>query len=337
VGVSEYTMKPIDLYKLVESIVKAAEPYYLKRKLEETKQQHNEAMLKTILDSQDNLVFISDGNTINIANKKFLEFFNISTIDEFYSKFKSLATLFVEDKDVFYPNATTDIATCDWIEQIKHLKESEKIIKLHIPYYNNHKTFMVSIDEYALDRTKFLISLTDITSLKEKSTILEYQANHDFLTGLYNRTAFDRIFTTEIKRAKRYDTDLTLILFDIDNFKKINDTYGHDVGDEVLKDLADISQHIIREYDTIARWGGEEFIILLPETDMDGAFSVAQKIRVTLQEHKGENYPNITASFGVAQLINIDTKDTLIKKADNALYDAKKNGRNQVIRAKDEL
>ncbi|MFK5971489.1 MAG: diguanylate cyclase [Candidatus Marithrix sp.] len=155
----------------------------------------------------------------------------------------------------------------------------------------------------------------------------------DTLTQLYNRHFFDVHLIKEINRALRYQRKLSLIMLDIDHFKQVNDTYGHDVGDLVLTELAIILNDHCRQSDIPIRWGGEEFIILLPETDKQGAKKLAERIRCAIETYDFTIAGHQTASFGVAILV--DDYQTLIKRADEALYKAKENGRNIVIIADD--
>ncbi len=155
----------------------------------------------------------------------------------------------------------------------------------------------------------------------------------DTLTQLYNRHFFDIHIIKEINRALRYQCELSLIMLDIDHFKRVNDTYGHDVGDLVLTELAMILDDHCRQSDIPIRWGGEEFIILLPETDKQGAKKLAERIRCTIETYGFTTAGHQTASFGVAILV--DDYQTLIKQADKALYKAKENGRNIVVIADD--
>ena len=154
------------------------------------------------------------------------------------------------------------------------------------------------------------------------------------MTKAYNRLYFSSRLKEEIERAKRYNHPLSLILLDIDFFKKINDTYGHDVGDLVLKTVSQIVLENIRKSDLFARIGGEEFAILLPDTSKDKAILVAEKLRETI-EKTPIILPNgkqikVTISLGVTSLKKDDNESSFIKRADEALYDAKKSGRNVV-------
>ncbi len=160
---------------------------------------------------------------------------------------------------------------------------------------------------------------------------LEKSSGTDYLTQIYNRNKFYEIVEREKKSSERYAYQSALMLLDIDHFKEINDTYGHCWGDEVLKKLADEILKNIRETDIFARWGGEEFVILLPHTDKEGALKAAEKIRVVICESQLEELEEITISIGVTVIDpeNYDI-DEVIKRADMAMYEAKENGRNRV-------
>lgn len=175
--------------------------------------------------------------------------------------------------------------------------------------------------------------------LKEKNKILENLANIDGLTGIYNHRYFQNSLDNEISRAMRNETEISLLLIDIDKFKKFNDNYGHQVGDFILKEFSKILKDNIRKYDTVARYGGEEFTVILPDTSIDDAIAVAEKLRSAIDDFVFKdlqsNY-HITASFGVATARPITddnfSKNNLINEADTALYDAKEAGRNRVAR-----
>lgn len=163
---------------------------------------------------------------------------------------------------------------------------------------------------------------------------LKDNAELDYLTNVYNRNKFYEITNREIKVAKRYQQEMSILFMDIDHFKKINDTYGHAWGDRVLKELATKIMANIREIDIFARWGGEEFVLLLPNTGKEGALIVAEKIRRLIADSNAGKLSDITLSIGVAVLDskNHDITDA-ISLADAAMYEAKRKGRNQVCYA----
>jgi diguanylate cyclase (GGDEF)-like protein len=173
------------------------------------------------------------------------------------------------------------------------------------------------------------------TELGEKNSYLEDIAILDGLTEIYNHRYFQDFLDREISRAIRRETELSLILADIDKFKNFNDSYGHQVGDYVLREVAALCGGLIREYDLLARYGGEEFVFVLPETDQAAALLVAEKIRAAIEQHRfsfGGVSCRVTASFGVAAFATSGQmkKSDLIEQADKALYTAKKKGRNRV-------
>ncbi|MGA1932093.1 diguanylate cyclase [Arcobacter sp. YIC-464] len=167
--------------------------------------------------------------------------------------------------------------------------------------------------------------------LLSKTSKLEEKASYDFLTKIYNRQKFDSYLEYEIKKTNRYDNQvLSIMLLDIDYFKNVNDTYGHLVGDKVLKEVAKILTVCSRDCDIVARWGGEEFVLMLPQTNIEQAMFVAQKLRATVEKHSFEEVGNITCSIGISQYHKTESKETLFKRVDEALYKAKSNGRNRV-------
>ena len=335
IGVTTYAMKPIDLYQLIESIIKAMEPIILKRKLIElnlsleSKIEQEISKIKSILDAQDNIIIVTNKEKITNVNKKFLDFFGVDNFDEFIATKKNIFDFFEEEFGFITKEQINKQES--WIKYIKELHEIDRIVKIK-GISEEEKIFAINVDYYDNKDDYYVFSLTDITKLKEKSNLLEYQASHDKLTGLFNRNRFDEIYSKEIKRARRYNNDLSIIIFDVDDFKMVNDNYGHQTGDEVLKEMAQIVLTHVREQDISVRWGGEEFLILLPQTNLAGAVAVANKIKTAINEHIFTNNSlTITGSFGVAQLLNEDSEKDFISRADKFLYEAKKTGKNKVI------
>jgi diguanylate cyclase (GGDEF)-like protein/PAS domain S-box-containing protein len=170
----------------------------------------------------------------------------------------------------------------------------------------------------------------NITRRKQLENDLEKLATTDRLTQAFNRTKFQEVIERELERAKRYFHPFSVVMFDIDHFKRVNDTYGHAIGDSVLQILTKIVKENLREIDYLVRWGGEEFIFITPETDVEKAIVLAERIRKAIETYKFDQAGTITVSFGVAEYKPDDTEDTLIKRADDAMYVAKKKGRNRV-------
>ncbi len=175
--------------------------------------------------------------------------------------------------------------------------------------------------------------------LREKNRKLEELSNTDGLTKLYNRRYFMELFDLEFERSKRYGSDLSFIMMDIDNFKNFNDTYGHLLGDRILVEVARVLKDNLRVNDQIGRYGGEEFALMMPETDPEGSKVVAERHRRNISEfvmrEQGKEL-SITISLGVASHPNpeVESLDDLIKLADDALLEAKREGRNRIKMAK---
>ncbi|KAA6185671.1 diguanylate cyclase [Thiohalocapsa marina] len=169
--------------------------------------------------------------------------------------------------------------------------------------------------------------------LKELNQQLEQLATTDALTGTWNRRHFERVAATEIARAHRYCEPLSLLLFDLDHFKAINDSLGHQVGDQVLIELSDRVKSRLREVDVLARWGGEEFVVLLPGTREAEARSLAEQLRERVAGRAFALAGQVTVSFGVAELGSREAMDAWLKRVDDALYAAKAAGRNRVCLA----
>lgn len=156
-------------------------------------------------------------------------------------------------------------------------------------------------------------------------------ATTDELTALYNRRHISEILANEVDRAARYSNSLSLLIIDIDHFKSINDQHGHIVGDEVLQSFATLLMNLDRNTDKVGRWGGEKFMVVLPQTSADKALSFAERIRIKVAEADFPLQNNVTVSIGVATYVEGDTAFSLTQRADTALYDAKNTGRNQVV------
>ncbi|WP_252362254.1 GGDEF domain-containing protein [Acinetobacter cumulans] len=169
-------------------------------------------------------------------------------------------------------------------------------------------------------------------ALKEANLELEKLANHDGLTGLYNRRAFNDYQAYLFGQFQRQQQAYAVLLLDVDFFKKVNDSFGHETGDHVLQSVASLVATAVRSTDFVARFGGEEFIVLLPATEQDGAVLLAGKIRQSIEnENIIQDYP-ITASIGVSVVLVSDQDgNDAIRRADQALYQAKKQGRNRVV------
>ncbi len=185
----------------------------------------------------------------------------------------------------------------------------------------------------------FVILITAIFVIKRKDSEkkitllnleLEQLANTDPLTKAGNRLLFNTVMKSEMARAERYNYQFSLIMFDIDHFKKVNDTFGHDTGDKVLVSLTKLVSGRIRETDALFRIGGEEFIVILAGTNIDNAKNLAHHLLSTVNQFNIDHMKGVTISIGVASFEENDTIECLVKKADSAMYESKEDGRNRV-------
>lgn len=192
--------------------------------------------------------------------------------------------------------------------------------------FNKLDVMNKNLESLVTERTQELLETNE--ELQSKNRRLEILSTTDMLTGLFNRRHIEEQIQIAINRSERYGQDMSLVMLDIDYFKSVNDTHGHDVGDNVLVSIAGILKNNIREVDVAGRWGGEEFIILI-QADNRGAMASAEKLRTIINDQDHGDAGNVTASFGCTQYIKNDTINRLIKRADQGLYKAKKNGRNR--------
>ncbi len=231
----------------------------------------------------------------------------------------------------------TKIDSSSDLEEIKqvvntHLSVVNENIQSHLDIemkrYNESNSKLKSVQKELQGMSK------QCDTLKKKLNKARQDALHDALTGLPNRLAFDERINEEITRFQRYGNPMSLAVIDIDHFKHVNDTYGHKAGDKVLKAMAGVSSERIRKTDFLARFGGEEFVLLMPETDIDKALEAMNGLREVIEEchfHYSDQTVPITVSIGIAMFYADDNYDSVFKRADAALYAAKGAGRNQCI------
>jgi len=266
--------------------------------------------LDTIFDINHSISFvINDKHKLEKANKAFLEFVEMDTVKEFLEFDYCLFNYFAKDKKGSHCiNYRQDNTT----QRASIVKNEEEFI-----FNATSHHFIVN------NENKYLIVLEDITKLEKLAVT-------DKLTGLYNRIMLDKHLDYNYASYIRYEKVYSIALLDIDLFKLVNDNYGHQVGDDVLQRVASIIKENIRSTDIVGRWGGEEFLIISPSTDIEGAKRLAEHIRIKIQDTKFEAIENLTISAGVVQVGSEVTDENILKKVDEALYRAKANGRNRV-------
>lgn len=340
VGAVDYLTKPIDNNQLVNKLKLYIEIFkktkelqnaniVLKNALKENLRQKR--ILQTILDAEHSFVLVDDLENIFMLNKMLLDFFNVSSEKEFRKRYGCLLDQLIQLEDALRVEEIKKLSSRKerfekLYELIENCDESKRVVKLESPK-TGIKTFFINLakkDEF------YILNLTDITKMEKLHQETMKKAFYDNLTGVYNRNKLQELGRKAIEEALKQKKPLTCLMFDIDHFKRVNDTYGHLVGDEVLKKFASLIASKVHQNDILSRWGGEEFVLLLPNTNLQNAINIAENIRDTIASSEFEKVKKITTSIGVTQLKEGDTPKTLIERCDEALYLAKKNGRNRV-------
>lgn len=226
-----------------------------------------------------------------------------------------------------------DLATLtEMLKSTGHASEIET--SLRFPDGNRRDVLLEATAAEVGESNVIVAVVVDITHRKEMEAHLKRLATTDPLTGLANRTSFFTAAAAEIKRTQRHGRSLAVVMIDIDFFKRINDTYGHDAGDTALQAFAGLCQSLVREEDVVARLGGEEFGLLLPETDGTEAFILAERLRSAVEDLRmGHLKVAMSVSIGLAKVLPGETTvDAALSRADQALYAAKRSGRNRIVR-----
>lgn len=297
--------------------------YYFKRQSDGRRHYYRQ-----IIDSASDIILVADRNKVVDANQHFFDFYSdFSTLTEFLEKHVDLSHTF-EKEEGFLQEYMQGTYWLDYVLQDRKKIHKAKIMKEGQPHYFSVKAGMME----GLEKPLFNVLLQEITEQELYKNQLEHLSQTDALTGIGNRLYFNRSLNKEIQRSHRYKSDLSLLMFDIDFFKKVNDNYGHDVGDQVLVEISAVMQSLLRETDIFCRFGGEEFAIIMPETGLVEAENSAERLRATIEEISTDEFPSkLTISFGVGQVTKWDNETTILKRVDTALYSAKELGRNRVV------
>ena len=218
---------------------------------------------------------------------------------------------------------------------LKKIRDEDKVNGIEVSIKKKSGDIMYSklstVKGNYMGRSAILIILSDITSQKREEENIRKQAIKDELTGLYNRHFMDEIVAEELDRADRYNFPISVFIMDIDFFKKVNDTWGHPIGDVILRHTAELTLKNIRKSDYLIRFGGEEFLLFMPHIDLKHAVVVAEKVRKQIEQYTHPVVGKYTASFGVAERRRGESFQSLYQRADTAMYKAKQEGRNRVV------
>lgn len=285
-------------------------------------------LLRKVLDHNPDLFLTTDGERVMYMNRSLLAFLGLASLT---------------DEDALHlisqrlrPWHAEDVGE-DWLAKlVENGGYDHFLVGGQAADGSGERTFLVRVNRLPLEESLLsVVSFTDVTRIQEERDFYLDLVLKDALTGLANRKRLDDELEKEIWRAERYGKDLSLIIFDIDDFKRVNDTHGHLVGDHVLAAMARIVRTAVRRVDIVARYGGEEFCILTPETTAEGACELAEKLRRYIAGFDFDAVGQVTVSFGVAQYYPGERVQSLVARADQALYQAKGAGKNCVICADD--
>ena len=266
-------------------------------------QYNNESLLinntlQKILDSQNAILFVTYNNEISYTNNQFMEYFSIKSMIDL--KRKNLKI-----------HAHLDETLGSYDALFERVKTKEEYITIE------KDTFILKATW--IEVTHKLFTLTKVTKLSDDML-------KDSLTGVYKKSYFDK----RIKKVIYNHEDAIVVVIDLDDFKAVNDTYGHQAGDDVLKEFTTVIKENTRSDDVLARWGGEEFLLLLQHTSVENALKKVESMRKLISEYTFSHIGRLTASFGVAWKEEDDDLHTLLQRSDQALYEAKKSGKNCV-------
>ena len=297
--VTSYMLKPISYETLKKKIEQVAHSVFLEKRL-----IRNRKVVQSAIDLYDGIIIEVVAGDIGFVNE-------------------TCKQLLPQSQELSFNNVSKFFGTNNLVEKVESLDEDNKILSA-----TNGRSYLVNVTR--IDALTSLLILNDVTDMVNKTAELQKQSLTDALTGISNRKKFDQSLIYFKESFLRYNIRFSVILFDIDHFKKINDTYGHAAGDQALVKLSQIVQNSVRITDVFARWGGEEFVLLLPETDLDGAKIVATNLRNLIKIQNFDEIGKLTCSFGVGEYSGNESTEEFFKRIDKALYEAKEGGRDRV-------
>lgn len=317
-----YVTKPVNMRCLRDHLYSAAEKIDEKRKMENSRN-----FVKKVMDSSKEMYLVGCKGKINYVNGTLLEYLGFADLENLNTAILQEEMLTVVEKS----GTGRVISFRYWLMSVCGIDGYEGIISLLRPTMlkSDARSWMVRVNRL-VDEDMFVITFVDVTVMEKQKQLFHNMAMTDPLTEIYNRYKFFEELAKETERSKRYGKEYSLIMFDIDRFKLINDTFGHQIGDSVLKELGRMVGGNLRKSDVFARYGGEEFIILTPETDSQSSAILAEKLKDLISSMDFCHVGHVTCSFGVAQHKGVMSGEDVVKLADDALYTAKSMGRNRV-------
>jgi len=316
IGLDRFLLKPIQEGKLYETLHKAIYDLEYQRHYEKALEERD--MLKFMMELSPVFTVLLHTDSIRYMNKAFLNFLGYDSTEHFSLEHDCLCHL-IKDEDgepLFRDKQMCSLHMSDY--------DKEMIVYMY-NIYKERFSFQLHIHYFPQTDT-FLLVFTDITQLNNQKNHLEYLAEIDALTSLYNKRKFDEYLQTSLTlyKARKIEV-MSILMFDIDNFKTINDTLGHQEGDKILRSLSLFIKSHIRKGDFLARWGGEEFILVLSNTMEKEAYTMAERFRRGIFDHFDGS---LSCSLGVTTFQKDDSAKELFHRVDSALYKAKDAGKN---------
>lgn len=323
-NIAGFLHKPVDDENMYKQLWRVAKEVLLRQKLHETR-----AQLERILDFFPANVVLVNNETVSFINQKFLSFLGYDSYLNMLEESASLDTFILDINGSSYEGSSGD-----WLHMILNDPlDRDQMVRMTNPRHSEDegRTFILSFNEFNKPGM-YLFVFSDVSELQDDRIAFEDQASIDPLTGALNRRRFLELLAVQEMYMATSGRSLSLIMFDIDHFKLVNDNHGHDVGDSVLREICTLARSQIRDNDRLARWGGEEFMVLMDGAQLRQARTLAERLRKAVEAYTFTGLPGgCTSSFGVAQWLKTETRAAFLKRVDEALYRAKESGRNKVV------
>ena len=317
-------------YTVTQNDESGAIKYFIGYLLDITEQKNRDEeihnKLQKFIDTQNSIVILTNGKTLNFVNRTFLEFFGYKDLEHFKEHYSCICDRFVKQGSFFHLDKVKEDEN-HWIESLLNLSGRQRVVSMLSKSLTPH-AFSVSINSY--EESDYIVTFTDISDTMVEKLELTKEATVDPLTGVYNRVYFTKHIDRILQEHQRNGMKSGVIFFDIDHFKKVNDTYGHDVGDYVLSTVAALVKTHTRDHDKLIRWGGEEFIIICEIDKNSSPKEMAEHLRGIIESCQFKDIDSLTCSFGCSVHNSDDEILDTVKKADEQLYIAKNSGRNRV-------
>jgi len=319
-NIKAFIRLPVDASKLREAVMECAREIALARRMAQA-----DYSLRQLLDHFPNPAALVDGTEVVHMNQRLVSFLG-------YENFDRLAELDmgIEDFILQINGLAYDGLPGRWVEDVLNDPvDRDHVLHVENPRNPEGQATVFGVVYNAFPGTDLrLFTFQDISGLEDEKAFLEDEASTDPLTKAFNRRSFMR----QLSLMAVSGDEFGLIMFDIDHFKSINDTYGHDVGDAVLREISQLVRNNIRAKDVLARWGGEEFMVLTPDSDLNRTVAMAERLRKAVAGFSFTGVPRpVTSSFGAVVFYDGETDEEMVKRADTALYEAKESGRNRVV------